>query len=256
VIPLIVVGQALIDLGFRALAEGATMRTMTMVIAHRGASRQERENTIAAFERAAALGADGVELDVRRTIDGVLVVHHDAYLPDGVAICRTPYSDLPASVPMLGAALDACDGMFVNLEIKNSRDEPDHDPDDRVAEEVATVLVARGGGRRWLISSFRYRTVERFRELVPTARTAWLTLTLDGEVIERAAAGGHDAVHPDVRSVEASGVRRAHAAGLAVNVWTCNDPERMRELIAWGVDGICTDCPDVAIGVRRELLAR
>jgi glycerophosphoryl diester phosphodiesterase len=232
------------------------MQAMTMVIAHRGASRQEQENTIAAFERAAALGADGVELDVRRTADGAIVVHHDAYLADGVAICETRCADLPAFIPTLGDALDACDGMFVNIEIKNSREEPDHDPDDRVAETLATVLVARGGGRRWLISSFRYRTVERFRELVPAARTAWLTPALDDKSIERAAAGGHDAIHPDVRSVDAAGVRLAHAAGLAVNVWTCNDTPRMRELMAWGVDAICTDCPDVAIRVRGELLGR
>ena len=68
---------------------------MTQVIAHRGASGLEPENTVAAFRRAVALGADGVELDVRRSADGVLVVHHDARLADGRAIVTVPEAELP-----------------------------------------------------------------------------------------------------------------------------------------------------------------
>ena len=66
---------------------------MTQVIGHRGASRAERENTLEAFHAAVAQGADGVELDVRRTADGALAVHHDAHLPDGRAIVLTRRDD-------------------------------------------------------------------------------------------------------------------------------------------------------------------
>ena len=74
--------------------------------------------------------------------------------------------------------------------------------------------------------------------------------TLDDGVVARTAAAGHVAVHPWVDTLTEAAVRAAHGAGLAVNTWTCDDADRMRELIAWGVDGICTNVPDVALAVR------
>src|SRR5262245_536844 len=133
------------------------------VIAHRGASRAERENTVAAFRRAAAMGAHAVELDVRRAGDGSLVVHHDAALADGRIIAVTDAADLPEHVPSLDAALDACAGMWVNVEIKNDSSEPDFDPDEFVAGETMSLLARRGETERWLISSFRIETVDRCR---------------------------------------------------------------------------------------------
>jgi glycerophosphoryl diester phosphodiesterase len=69
-------------------------------------------------------------------------------------------------------------------------------------------------------------------------------------VIERASSTGHAAIHPWVDRLAHDVVRAAHGRGLAVNTWTCDDPDRLRELIAWGVDGICTNVPDVAIAAR------
>jgi glycerophosphoryl diester phosphodiesterase len=230
------------------------MTRMTLVIAHRGASWAEPENTIAAFRGAVELGADGVELDVRRTADDRLVVHHDPRLGDGRIIRRTPADELPEHLPTLDAALDACDGVFVNIEIKNDAGEPDFDPSEWVAHRVCSMLGRRGGGPKWLISSFRYETVATCRLALPALRTAFLTEALDAVLIERTAAGGHVAIHPSVDSVDESSVRAAHAAGVAVNTWTCDDPARIAELIAWGVDGICTNVPDVALAVRRRVL--
>ena len=224
---------------------------MTQIIAHRGASAAEPENTLPAFRRAVGLGVDGVELDVRRTADDRLVVHHDPRLPDGRVIRTTLRDHLPAHVPELDAALEACDGAFVNLEIKNDPREPDFDPTDWVAHRTLALLERRGADARWLISSFCFETVQRCRVLSPRLRTAWLVGTLDDAIVARTVAAGHVAVHPWVDALEEAMVRRAHAAGIAVNTWTCNDPGRMRELIAWGVDGICTDVPDVALAVRR-----
>jgi glycerophosphoryl diester phosphodiesterase len=224
---------------------------MTTIIGHRGASRAERENTLAAFARAVAMGADGVELDVRRTADDHLVVHHDPRLADGRTIIETTAADLPDHVPGLVASLDVCAGIFVNIEIKNDPNEPDHDPTDWVVHRVGELLIRRGGGVRWLISSFRFATVSICRTTLPSVRTAWLVDDLDDDVVARTAAAGHVAVHPWVDTLTERAVRTAHGAGLAVNTWTCDDPARIRELIAWGVDGICTNVPDVALAVRR-----
>jgi len=233
---------------------------VTSIIAHRGASAVAPENTITAFAKAGELGADGVELDVRRTADDRLVVHHDARLADGRVIRDTRAGELPDHIPNLDAALDACAGMFVNVEIKNNPADPDFDPTEWLARRVCAVLAGRGGGSRWLISSFRFETVALCRSILPSARTAWLVETLtstddtstDGgpDPVERAAAAGHAALHPWDPIVDAALIRRAHAAGLAVNAWTCDDPVRMRELIAWGIDGICTNVPDVGVAVR------
>jgi glycerophosphoryl diester phosphodiesterase len=225
---------------------------MTRIIAHRGASRAELENTLAAFRRAGELGADGVELDVRRSADDRLVVHHDAVLADGRNIRAVLASDLPEHVPTLDAALDACAGMFVNIEIKNDRADPDFDPTEWVAHRVTAALVARTPHSRWLISSFRLATVDVCRRLAPRVPTAWLVGSATPSVVETAARQGHAAVHPADRDLTFDAVRAAHAVGLSVNTWTCDDPARMRELIGWGVDGICTNVPDVALAVRRE----
>lgn len=225
---------------------------VTQIIAHRGASTAEPENTVEAFRRAVAMGADGIELDVRRTADDRLVVHHDSRLADGRVIRETPSDELPEQIPDLDAALDACDGAFVNIEIKNDPAEPDFDPSDWVVHRTLAQLERRGLDVRWLVSSFRPETVELCRAVVPRLRTAWLVGHATADVVARAAAAGHVAIHPWVAELDAEQVRAAHAAGLAVNTWTCDDPVRIGELIAWGVDGICTNVPDVALAVRRR----
>jgi glycerophosphoryl diester phosphodiesterase len=225
---------------------------VTSIIAHRGASAVERENTLSAFGRARELGADGVELDVRRTADDRLVVHHDARLADGRVIRATPAADLPDHIPGLAAALDACNDMFVNVEIKNDPADPDFDPTEWVAHRVCAALAGRGGGARWLISAFRFETVTVCRTILPSARTAWLVETLDADVVARTAAGGHAALHPWHQIVDEALIRRAHTAGIAVNTWTCDDPDRIRQLIGWGIDGICTNVPEVGVAVRAD----
>src|SRR2546425_413652 len=100
----------------------------TEIIAHRGASAAYPENTVEAFRAAGELGATWVELDVRRTSDGRLAVHHDAHLPDGRAIVDVAADDLPPAVPSLAVALEACAPLGVNVEIKNSPNDVDFDP--------------------------------------------------------------------------------------------------------------------------------
>ena len=221
---------------------------MTSVIAHRGASRLAKENTVAAFEAAVRVGAAGIELDARRTADGELVVHHDASVAGRPLIEQTA-ADLPPWIPTLSAALDACSGAFVNVEIKNIAGEPDFDPDETVSAAVIAELVRRSNPpENWIISSFRRETIDACRALNEAIPTAWLTVyPVTAAEIGSLAADGHTAVHPWVPTVDRNLVERCHAAGLKVNTWTCNDPERAIELDGWGIDGICTDEPDVML---------
>ena len=226
------------------------------VIAHRGASKVEKENTLAAFRRAGEMGAHAVELDVRRTADGAMAIHHNADLEDGRLICELQASELPAHIPFLPEALDACAGMWVNIEIKNHPIDADFDASDSLAATVAAHLEQRGEDHRWLISCFHRPTIDAMRTFRPEVRTAWLTEGVRPENWERVArdlAGfGHTALHPYVKLLEEGCVRAFHEAGLEVNVWTVDDTDDMSRIIEWGVDGICTNVPDVAL----EVLAR
>ncbi len=210
------------------------------------------------------MGADAVELDVRRCATGELVVCHDP--------CLVPRADLPADVPLLTEALDACAPMWVNVEIKNDPSEPDFDPDETVARDVAAVLTARPEPiDRWIVSSFRRETTDALHRLAPAIPIAWLCVALPGA--ERPTDGdtgidrdtgiardtardatlvalvrdGYAALHPWVGALTRDLVDACHAHGLAVNTWTCDDPTRITELAAWGVDGICTNVPDLAL---------
>jgi glycerophosphoryl diester phosphodiesterase len=218
----------------------------TAVIAHRGASVAARENTLDAFRLAVQMGADAVELDVRRTSDDRLVVHHDAFLASGHPIVCIDRRDLPGHVPDLLEALEACAGAWVNVEIKNDPAEPDFDPARRLSDRVVDLLDGVGTPDRWLISSFDLASIERVRDRSDSLRTAWLVSTVPPDVVAVLVDGGHHALHPWVCTLEREVVDRCHAAGLAVNTWTCDDPVRIRELADWGVDGICTNVPDIA----------
>jgi glycerophosphoryl diester phosphodiesterase len=215
-----------------------------LVLGHRGASAAAPENTPDAFALADRLGADGVELDVRRTADGRLLVAHDP-LP-------TSDVDIEAlGLSTLDEVLDACGTrMLVNVEIKNSPTEAGYDPTMSMVAPVIDALRRRGARSvdRWLISSFSWSTVAACRALSSDIATACLTSEpIDAATIELIAGAGHRAVHPWEPNVDDDVVERCHRAGLAVNAWTCNEPQRLVQLADLGVDGVCTDVPAVAL---------
>ncbi len=201
-----------------------------------------------AFDLARTLGADGVELDVRRSADGHLVLHHDAVLPDGRVVASVPRAQLSASVPSLADALDVCLGMIVNIEIKNISHEPDFDPDRTLAASIVELLDDRGGRDTVLVSSFDLRSIDRVKALAPTTATGFLTFVdpLPPEGVVLAAERGHDAVHPHDATIDAAVIDAAHRAGLEINAWTVDDPDRIASLADLGVDGVVTNVPDVA----------
>jgi glycerophosphoryl diester phosphodiesterase len=216
-----------------------------LVIAHRGASRAETENTPAAFRRADSMGADGVELDVRVGPDGTLVIAHDPLESSDLA---AHVAD-PTVAPLLAEVLDACGArMLVNVEIRNIESEPGFDSTMAIADRTVALLRARGGrADRWLLSSFSWATVDHCRRIAPEFATAALCTTISATALDRVERGGHAAVNPVDGAVDADLVDRVHALGLSLNVWTVNEPDRIRALRGFGVDAVVTDVPNEAL---------
>jgi len=222
------------------------------VIAHRGASAAHPENTLDAFRGAARLGADAVELDVRRTADGAAVVCHNAFIAGVGAIVEHSEASLRRRapwVPTLSEALAACAGMWVDIEVKNSPADPDWDPDDALVAAVLDEVAARPGGAV-LLTSFNPLTVARARSLAPDLPSG---LLVDEGVapfpaLEEAKRAGHTALLPHAASLTGDAAfdlaEAAHRAGMLLVAWTIDDPEEGRRLEAAGVDGIITNRPD------------
>jgi glycerophosphoryl diester phosphodiesterase len=232
---------------------------MTAVWAHRGCTEPPEagtqagpvENTLEAFLEARRLGADGVELDVRLTADGALAVHHDAEIPGLGPIATLSVADLPSHVPLLADVLAVCDGMLVNVEIKNAPQDQGHDPTEAVAALTAAAIEEAGWTDRVLVSSFQSRTLQAVR--AADGRLAlgalWGFDVRPEAALVEAVADGFPAVHPFVSFVTPELVERAHDAGLAVNVWTVNSDDDLRAMVAFGVDTVITDRLRAALSV-------
>jgi glycerophosphoryl diester phosphodiesterase len=204
-----------------------------------------------AFMEARRVGADGVELDVRLTADGALAVHHDALVPGVGVIAELTVHDLPPHVPLLGDVLAVCDGLVVNVEIKNAPQDPGHDPAEAVAALTATAIEEAGWTDRVLVSSFQLSTLRAVQ--VADGRLSlgalWGFDAKPDAALAEAVADGFRAVHPFVSFVTPRLVAAAHDAGLAVNVWTVNSDDDLRTMVELGVDTLITDRLRAALAV-------
>lgn len=230
-----------------------------LVLAHRGEHARARENTVAALRAASEAGADGVELDVRRTADGTLVVHHDPEVAGVGALAHAAFAHVRRVVPWLPTldeVLAACSGMeLVNLEVKNLPHESDFDVGEQVAHAVVRRVRAHGRVDQVVVSSFVLPTLEHVHEVDGAIRTAWLTMPdLDPlAALDIAAERGCRGVHPERRAMRRSDVlhvvARAGELGLAVRPWTVNRAREIRRLARAGVDALITDRPVLACRV-------
>jgi glycerophosphoryl diester phosphodiesterase len=229
-----------------------------LVLGHRGASADAPENTLAAFRLALAQGADGVELDAWRCATGEVVVGHDEDTArvSGVAL-RVPDAPLAAlraldvggwkgdafrgeRMPLLSEVLEALPGAVVNVELKS------RGGDLRLARAAARVVARAGAATRVLVSSFDWRLLVAFRLAAPDVPVG---LLFDGDRPWKLAlaAGvrlmGPSAVHPERTLATEERVRAWARRGLAVNVWTVDDPAEARALAAMGAAGLITNVP-------------
>jgi glycerophosphoryl diester phosphodiesterase len=220
-------------------------------VAHRGASREAPENTLAAFRLALAAGAPAVECDVQRTRDGRLIVIHDQTVDrttDGrgtaAALTFEEIRRLDAGswfgpafagerVPALDEVLGLVrDRAFVFLEIKNG-------PMfyEGIEAQVADALRRHGMLEAALVMSFDHPAVRTMRAAAPEVATA---IIYNAGLVDPAAAAraaDADAVCPSWSLMTPGAVADAHAAGLGVFSWTIDEEAALRRCLAWGVDG-------------------
>jgi glycerophosphoryl diester phosphodiesterase len=227
------------------------------IIAHRGASRERPENTLAAFRRALELGAGGIELDVHRTRDGVLVVHHDPVPGEApsTALAGRAIPTLTAEelrgfrvrgepIPTLAQVLEAVGlKLAVYCELKGAG---------TGAPAVNLLAEASGSatGRSWraAVHSFDHRQVAEARRLAPSLPRGVLETSyhLDPTASLRSVDARDLWQHWEL--IDQALVDAVHAHGGRVVAWTVNDAEAVARLAAMGVDALCTD--DVPLARR------
>ena len=150
-----------------------------LIYGHRGASAHVRANTTEAFALAVELGADGVELDVRPSRDGVMVIHHDDRpSPGAPPFVDLDFAQIRAATPWVPTLDEAWDSIgptaLLNIEIKNDEREADYDPTHQIAIAVADWLAAHETGDRVLVSSFNRPTLAAVKALAPDVPTGQL----------------------------------------------------------------------------------
>jgi len=249
--------------GFAFLDEVQRKPGSVIAFAHRGGAYHPEieglENTLAAFKHAVALGYDYLETDVHVTRDGYLLAFHDAVL-DRVSdrqgeIARSTYAEVREAlvggreeVPTLGRLFDEFPEVRFNIDIKS----------DGAVPVLVSFIEARGAWDRVLVGSFSPRRIGTFRRLtrgrVPTSASpievACFLAVPSGRLanlLTRGRVAAFQVPHRrgPLRVAGRALVRRAHAAGKHVHVWTVDDPAEMRELLDRGVDGLFTDRTDL-----------
>jgi glycerophosphoryl diester phosphodiesterase len=211
-------------------------------IGHRGAPREFPENTLPSFSRAIELGADGIELDVHVTADGVAVVHHDSDVATWNGRAKRPIVSMTAKqlsevelapgvfVPTLEQVVSLASAKaFVYVELKGR---------DTEASAIAVILASRA---RCAVHSFDHATIARAAEIAPQLRRGILFDAYPVDVARSMRSASALDVWPQWELIDQPLVERVHDAGGRVIAWTVNSTADAERLIALGVDGLCGD---------------
>ncbi|MGE5422282.1 MAG: glycerophosphodiester phosphodiesterase [Ignavibacteriales bacterium] len=222
------------------------------VIAHRGMPFVERENTLPSFQKAIETGAQMIEFDVRRTGDGIIVVHHDPHVQCEEAkyyISALPYDKLNSLVdyhiPTLEEFLLLCTGRIeLDIELKEAGYEKD----------VLDVVLKYYAPESFILTSFHDAAIKIVNQLHPGLRTGLLFVMKEDwdTLLGRVKACGAMSLAPHFWLVTQQFMENAKRHNLPVWVWTVDDRETMEKLADLGVAGIITDYCDLALEVRSE----
>ena len=229
----------------------------TRMVAHRGLSGLEKENTVAAFLAAANRSYWGIETDVHESADGKFVIFHDETTKRvtkgavDINIEESPYSDykdliLPdidgslsrndLRIPLLSEYISICKkyGKVCVLEVKNHFSE---DALSRMVKEIAALDYLD----RVTFISFDWENCVNLRRMLPTQQIQWLTSgAIDDEVIQKLV-DNHLDLDVHYYQLNREVLSKLHAAGITVNCWTCDNPEKAYDLVNMGVDFITSN---------------
>lgn len=225
-----------------------------IITGHRGALGSEPENTLRSFRRAVADGCDEIELDLRVTADGSLVVIHDATVDrttDGTgAVADLTFADLRALDAGLGEVIPT----WAEAAAISTRFQAEVKAPEAVPLLVASLEADPGLAARTLITSSQSEILQSVRRLLPTADTGLIlgrTPPIE-DVITLAEGAQATWVLCGIKGLTAEGVGELHANGLSVTAWPVPDPETLSEANSLGVEGITTDHPDRLLANARQ----
>ncbi|MCR5041574.1 MAG: hypothetical protein K6C36_05660, partial [Clostridia bacterium] len=220
--------------------------------AHRGASAYAPENTMRAFRLGVALGANGIETDVRRTKDGVLVLFHDESLLRLTGADRkiaeftcaelseiripSPDGAVSDTVPKLTELLDFVKEhpVFLALELK----------EDGLEADLLNAIGASGLKETCVVTSFQWEHLRNIKTIDPTQKVGLLTDTADGGVIRALKAIGAEQICPKASILSPELVRSLHGEGFSVRAWGVRDETMMKAAYDDGADGMTVNFPD------------
>jgi glycerophosphoryl diester phosphodiesterase len=240
-----------------------------VIFAHRGASAHAPENTLAAFELALEQGADAIELDAKLSADGHVVVIHDATV-DRTTGAHGRVKDMSLAelrvlsagsffsshfstekIPMLEEVFEALGKrLFVNVELTNY-----NTPRDHLVESVCLLVKKFNLQKHVLFSSFYGSNLSKAHSYLSDVPCGLLALNGMLGAWARSfgfAFGKYAALHLNLADVTREQIQRVHRLKGRAHVWTVNPEVDIRRLFGWGVDGIFTDDPQLAVRVRGE----
>jgi len=231
-----------------------------IIIAHRGASGYEPENTLLSFRRALEMGCQAIELDVFLTHSGEIVVIHDetinrttngtGYVSQfSIEQLKSYNAGKGEKIPLLSETFDLIEkaygkqiesGFILNIELK----EP------RTARPVADLIKYYLNKKKWdgnnfIVSSFDHQAIQEFQHYLPDIKTGAIFFRSDDNVIEVTQQSDAQYIILDYQSITYNLIAKAHKIGLFIFVYTVNDPIIAQELATWHIDGIITDFPDI-----------
>ncbi len=250
---------------------------VSAIWAHRGACDVAPENTLPAFQKAIKMGADGIELDVRRTTDGVLIVCHDESLERtsnglgkltdyafsglreldfsaGTKYVKEPWYRTSVQIPTLAEVLEIVQptDLTLNIELKH----PDI-PYARLEAQVAELVADFQMGDRVIYSSFNHASMKLMKQINPKASCALLNKTAVKKAWKKAAKMGADAIHPNVKFPKLAGlVKNCHEHGIKVRPWTVNSISGLTTCFKARVDAVITNHVLRAKDIRKLVEAR
>src|SRR5699024_5700433 len=234
-----------------------------IIIAHRGYSGRYIENTLPAFEAAAAVGAEWIECDVHLSRDGQVVIHHDEklnrlanrygkitdYTLAELQLMTLKQGNLISTIPSLAHYLSRAPTkpILTNLAIKRHKLMPDN-----LEEKVVDLVNSYKTLEQTVISSVDHRTLHQVKKLDPSLKIAYLINKWTNRKLKLLNQLEPDYIHIRHDMIIKKRIQYLHEAGYKINTWTVNQPEQIEKMLALGVDGIVTDYLDKALHIREN----